>query len=264
MALGDPTSILYRVQLQFFPIDELAFGKTFVRQLYSRLAEPGGYAYDDINFNDGPPTLSTKRMTHRGSGRSTCKISEHVLIIEESEPEVDLPGFVEVVETVLAAISEVKEDCPPIIGQRCTIQCVAKPLNSEHSISLLAGKVSNVLDRIDPFERPPAFFGIRFRFPPFIKLIPEDADKNDDESPAEERHDFIALRFETWGQDVEQVWMEVVAQYVFQEAIELSNTSKIRDNITDSYNFLTMKGISFLNQFDTPDDRDKETDAEDE
>jgi hypothetical protein len=265
VALSDPTSILFRTQLQFFPIEELAFEKRFVRQLYGKLAEPGGYPYDDISFEGSTSTLSTKRKTHRGTGRSVCKVTDHAISVEELEPEGPLGSFVEVVQTVLKVVAEVKTDCPPIIIQRCWIQSFARPLQSKNSISLLAGKVSDVLTKIVPFDRPPAFFGLRFRFPPY-KIVDDGETEHESEDAANEDdiqrelRNFVALRFETWGQDVSQVWIEVAAQYLFENPNDVTETQKISDNIKDAYDFLTTKAIPFLNQFDQPGPADNQFD----
>ncbi len=244
--LSDPTSIYFQTELRFLPIEDIGFDKTFARDLYYQLAQPGGYPYDDLRLQEQPLSMSSKRVAVGSSGSSTCQIRPHSIRIEEIEPEVDEKGFLEIALSVLNAVAEVAGDSPPIFGQQCVIRCLAKPVAIQHSIDLLAGKVSNVLNAIEPFGRPPAFFGIRFRFPP---VTISDPDGPDDAEP-EEREDFVSLRFETWAQDIEQVWMEISAAKVFDNPIDVTETEKIAANFREAYEFLTEKGVGFLNQFD--------------
>ena len=261
--LGDPTSIYFQTELRFIPIDELRFSKNFVRDLYARLAKPGGYPYEDLSIQEGTPTMSSKRVTQSGAGSSVCKISQNTIMIEETEPQITVEDFTENVDTVLKIVNKVKTDCAPIFGQKCTIRCVAKPQKSKHSVALLAGKITNVLNAINPFKRPPQFFGIRFRFPP-VRIEHEDKDQENERSEVEEKPDFISVRFETYGKDIEQVWIEVTAMNLFSEPIEVSDTPKISANIKGAYKFLTEECIGFLNQFDEHPDPPIEHDDNDE
>lgn len=255
--LSDHRSIFFQTELRFLPIEELGFDKTFVRSLYAKLAEPGGYAYDDLSMQDGRPSMSTRRVTQAGVGMSTCKIGPHSILIEEGLPTIGVDEFIEVVQTVMQAVGETSQNAPGMFSQKCTIQCVSKPQGSEHSILLLAGRVSNVLDKIEPFGRPPAFFGMRFRFPPYHKADSGESDLEADEDDGDEagesdRHDFVSVRFETWSKDVEQVFMEITAVNFFREEIGIDESGDIVQNIRDAYSFLTEKCVAFLNQFDQP------------
>src|SRR5208283_940870 len=125
-------------------------------------------------------------------------------------------------------------------------RCVAKPQKSNHSVNLLAGKVTNVLNAIDPFKRPPMFFGLRFRFPP-VQVVQHEEGAEDD---LEDKPDFIAVRFETYAKDINQVWIEVNAMNVFPNVIDVTDVEKIRANIQSAYSFLTNECIDFLDQFD--------------
>jgi hypothetical protein len=244
--LAEPVSIYFMTRLRFLPIEELRFAKSFLRDLYAHLARPGGHAYENLSLQSNPPRMSTDRTTEKGESTSVCRVGADDIHIEESEAEIDIEGFVEIVDTVLKAVAAVKKETAPIFAQACVFRCVVKP-GSANSISLLAGKVSNVLKAIGPFERPPQFFGVRFRFPP-VSMIQEGAD--DGEETVEEKHDFVSVRFETWSRDVHQVWIEVSATYFFQDAINVANTDRIAHNIRDAHQFLTEKCVNFLNQFD--------------
>jgi hypothetical protein len=247
--LGDPTSIYFQTELRFVPIDELRFGKGFVRELYIQLAKPGGYLYEDLSVQEGTPTMSSKRVTQTGDGSSVCKIGTSTITIEETEPEITVDDFTVNVETVLKAVKTTKAECAPIFGQKCTIRSIAKPQKSKHSVNLLAGKVTNVLNAINPFKRPPQFFGLRFRFPP-VRFVSSENEEKNEESEEDEKPDFIAVRFETYGRDIDQVWIEVTTMNIFPNAIEITETEKIRANIQSAHSFLTTECIDFLNQFD--------------
>jgi hypothetical protein len=49
------------------------------------------------------------------------------------------------------------------------------------SIDLLAGRVANVLTAFAPFERPPSYFGVRFRFLPLHMLGDDDYQSEDED-----------------------------------------------------------------------------------
>lgn len=154
--LAEPSTIFFSTHLRFLPIDELQFGKGFVRDLYSALSKPGQCGYENLNMQNDPPLMSTNKTTPRGEGVSICRVRPDRIEIEETDPEINLDAFLEVVCTVLKAAVEIKERTAPIFTQRCIFRCLVKP-KSDTSISLLAGKVSNVIKAIGPFERPPSF-----------------------------------------------------------------------------------------------------------
>lgn len=247
--LPEPTSLCFMTELRFLPLDEHRFDKAFVKKLYFELSKPGGYAYENLDLQADPPQLLTTRVTHTGTGRSLCRVKADRILIEESEPEVDVDDFIVIVRDIAKAALAVKEDCPPIFAQRCVIQCVAKPQHSKNSIGLLAGEVANVLDKIEAFRRPPQFFGVRFRFPPAqISTDNDDTDVAD----VEEKDDFVTVRFETWGKDVSQVWMETDGLTFFSQPIHLTDSEMIGETLTKAYSFLSGECIGFLNQFDNP------------
>lgn len=188
--------------------------------------------------------MSSKRLTKDGTGSSMCRVRPDSIMIEETEPQVTVEQFIEIVQTILKAVGQTKHDCAPIFAQKCVIRSIAKPLGSKHSVNLLAAKIANVKKAIAPFNRPPQFFGIRFRFPPY-EIVQEETEG---EGEVEGKNDFTTVRFETWAKDVEQVWIET-AMMTFFQGIEIAD-SKISDNIQGSYNFLTKECVDFLNQFD--------------
>jgi hypothetical protein len=260
--LAEPASIYFMTQLRFLPIEdaELRFGKTFVHSLFNELSKPGGHFYENLALQSNPPRMTTTRATSKGESASTCQVAADAILIEETESEINIDGFVEIVETVLKAAHKVKQETPPIFGQRCVFRCLVKPA-SENSITLLAGKVSHVLRKIQPFERPPQFFGIRFRFPPF--KVEHHIGEDDAIAAVDEKLDFVTVRFETWSKDVHQVWIEVGAMYFFPDSITLSDLDRVTRNIKEAHEFLTEKCINFLNQFDDlsdPEDEEDETD----
>ncbi len=277
--LSDPTTIFFSTELQVPPVEVLKFSKAQIRGLYNKLSEPGGYAYENLDLQDDIPTLSTRRP----DGESLCRIGDYKIVIEEENPEVTADGFIEIVQTVLAALGG---EFPPVVVHRVKIECLSRPTNSDGSIELLAGKLSDVLGAERPFGRYPSFFGVRFRFSPRNPIGPDNQtdDDSDDDSPkalppAEgDRIDqeaaaasepgegasvcddaFVTLRYETYSKDTKQVWMEVSAEYVHP----LRNTDSIESvaaNIRDTYKFLTERAKSFLEQFDVPDESDEEED----
>ena len=260
--LAEPISIYFMTQLRLLPIEELRLDKSFVRDLYAALAKAGGHAYENLSLQSDPPKLSTSRTTSHGDSISSCQVGADNIVIEETETEIPLNIFVEIVQTVLEAAKQIKTDeIAPIFAQRCIFRCLVKP-KSKNSISLLAGKVSNVLKAIGPFERPPQFFGVRFRFPP-VK-IGQEAGENGNED-VEEKHDFVSVRFETWAKDVDQVWIEVNATYFFEDPIGVDDAARIAGNIQDAHRFLTEKCINFLKQFDEmPEPEEDELDQDEE
>ncbi len=250
--LTDTVSTYFMTQLRFIPIPEMRFSKNFVRDLYSSLAKPGGHVYENLSIQSNPPRMSTNRTTAKGDGVSACLIGSDSITIEETESELHLDQFVEIVETILSIVRSVKEKTAPIFCQKCVFRCLATP-KSENSISLLAGKVSNVLKAIVPFERPPLFFGVRFRFPP-VEIRHEGA------TEVEKKQDFASVRFETWEKDVKQVWIEVDDSYFFSEPIAIADIGKISHNMKEAHQFLTKKCVNFLNQFDDmPEPKDDES-----
>lgn len=258
----DPKSIFFQTELKWPPFDEFSVSESVVLGLFNKMIEPGGYKYDNLTLQD-KPTLHTKV----GGGQSLCQFGSDSIMIEESHQECHLDIFGEVIETVLGGLSE--EDIPPFFLQRVKIQCLCQTANCEDAVELLAGKVSRVFDAIEPFGRPPAFFGVRFRFPPvhLVNSVGDDSQADDageddeinfnralDEGRVEEKAGFVTLRLESYAEDPSQVWMEVAATYPhFEEPMALKDVSKIIGNVRNSYDFLTKNSKEFLDQFDNND-----------
>lgn len=220
-------SIFYQTTLKWPPFEEYGIGKAVIRGLYNKMLEPGGYHYENLDLQADSPTLSSRRR----NGHSVCKFCPDSLVIEEKSPEiaVTIEGFIEAVQTVLGGLGQ--EDMPPFFLQHCKLQCLAQPANVEDSLELLARRVANVYEPIAPFQRPPTHFGVRFRFPPVIlKRIEETEDappsKGGDQAmetgnmqipevqvggATEKRiESYVTARFETFAEDIQQVWMEVM------------------------------------------------------
>jgi hypothetical protein len=272
--LSEPRAIFFHTELQIPPVEDLKIKKEQVRRLYVDLCKPGSHSYENLDLQAETPTLSTRRP----DGESICRWGGHRLVIEEKNPEVDVDGFVDIVNTVLQATGV--DFAQLVFLHRVRIECLAQPGGSRDSIDLLAGKVANVLGAEEPFERYPSFFGVRFRFHP-KSMLADDDDDEDEEAEADEEADsssasaaatndlpsgveserssaeedpavatdeaFITLRFETHGRDVTQVWMEVSAEYLGQRVAPAVGT-----NIRETYTFLTEKAKKFLDQFDVP------------
>jgi len=257
--MHDPKSIFFQTELKWPPLEEYAVSEDVVRGLFNKMFEPGGHKYDNLQLQSDKPTLYKKA---RG-GQSLCQFGSDSITIEESHEECYLREFLNTVETVLGGINE--DDIPPFFLQRVKIQCLCQTSICEDAVELLAGRVSRAYDAIQPFERPPAFFGVRFRFPP-VHLVtpressgePDEAEDEDDieqaiaEGRIEEKAGFVTLRLESYAQDPSQVWMEVAEMYPhFDSPMALADIQKITSNIQKSYDFLTQNSRSFLDQFDT-------------
>jgi len=248
-------SILLQKDLKWPPVEEWTVSRTVVRGLYNKMFEPGGYRYDNLNLQSEKPTLSGRSE----SGQSICQFGPDSITLEENHCH--LEKFVQVVETVLGGLDE--QDIPPFFLQRVKIQCLAQPTNCQDAVQLLAGRAARVYENIGPFERPPSFFGIRFRFPPaLLRRGEEEADTDDlteeefrravADGRIEEKSGFVTLRFESYAKDPCKVWMEVAASYLqSEEPLTIADIPRIVRNIKDSYVFLTENGKRFLDQFDT-------------
>ncbi len=203
----------------------------------------------------------------------------HRLIIEERNPEIhEVDSFIEVVQTILHGLGT---DFPPFVIHKVRVECLAQPNGASDSIDLLAGRMTNVVEKIDAFERPPLFFGMRFRFPPKSMMESggdeEDEDDEDDEENEGQSGDVeirevkeadeaegaekdekgvasdeasVELRFETYNKDVSQVWMAVSAVYI--GPLSAQDVQGIGENIRATYKFLAEKAKKFLDQFDYP------------
>jgi hypothetical protein len=254
------TAIYLDTELHIPPLPDFRISDDKIVAVYNKLKEPSGYPYKNIDLQSDPPTLSTKRE----DGESNCKISNDKIDIEEEQPDkaMTIDDFVHVVKTVVLAFGP--DVVPFFVVQRCTMRFLVQAHGSNDVIILLAKKIANVYDKIDPFGRPPSHFGIKFRFGPGI--INDDEEDNsgsetDDEKPNEKQatesppvihKNFITLRFESYGRNPHQVVIDVDAHY--PEPIEPHELEKIAQNIRETYNFVNDNAVKFLNQFDTKDD----------
>jgi hypothetical protein len=258
-------TIYFSTDLTYPPLPNFEIKTNQVLDLYNKLREPGGYPYENLELQASPPTLSTRRE----GGLSRCQIGNGRIRIEEDSPAIAGMGAEEFAGVVKSVLGGLGQWGGPFFAQRCVVRCTAQPMVQEDSLELLAGKLADALHTIEPFGRPPSFFGVRFRFSPHRD---EPASAGDPE-PAEtvpveaagrakkrakkvdpiEHRGYLTLRYETYSKDIKQVWMEVEANYV-EQVIDISNVALIKKNILDACQFVTENAKKFLDQFDVKDD----------
>lgn len=274
---SSPRPVLFFTELSSPPIKELAFPKGMARVLYTRMHEPDGHAYENLEMQTNPPTLSTR---HGDEGRSTCQIGKNLIRLEELNPEMSSDAFAGIVETVLRGL---RDEFRPFFIQKVKINCLSQPLEDRNPLAILAVKIANIGDKIGPFGRPPKFFGVRFRFEPWEPQdeLGEEDDEIDDaiaesaqsgepnegealgkDSAIDETDEldnipqliggrgFVTVRFEPYNEDPSQLWIEVAANYLADEPITLENLSIVRKNILETCQFATDNCKRFLDQFD--------------
>jgi hypothetical protein len=259
--LSEPRAIFFQTELVWPPFEPFSIERDVIRRLYNRMFEANGYEYPNLDLQSETPTLSRSDA----NGKSTCRFDKNSLVIEERTHNITQEVFAQVVETVLGGLQE--EHIPPFFIQKCRIHCLAQPHNCKSSIDLLAAEVANVYESIQPFGRPPSFFGVRFRFEPLVisalshsDNAEEGVEQAGEHAEAAESHEdieshiecegFVSLRFETYEKDISQVWMEVVAAYPQETPLTVNNTHPITENIRKTYAFLTERSKRFLDQFD--------------
>jgi len=91
-------ALLFQTELELPPIEELKIGKEQVRKLYTKMHEPGGYCYENLDMQSTSPTLSTRRT----NGYSECQVGPDTIRITEDRPEFDIDEFVCVVKNCAA------------------------------------------------------------------------------------------------------------------------------------------------------------------
>lgn len=248
--LSETIAVFFQTELRWPPPDLIDFriDRTIVRALYNKLFEPefSDHAYDDLELGSISPTLSRRS----GVARATIEFDISSITIDESKSESHVEQFGNHVTQVLRALKDVTADLhvdvPKFFSQRCKIHCLSQPHNSPDALRLLAGGVANVFERIQPFERPPCHFGVRFRFPPAAIVI-----KNGEGETTQTHGNYATVRFETYEDDPTRVWMEVASEYLlYPNEIGLDDSDKVTEHIRHSYDFLTDQCVQFLNQFD--------------
>jgi hypothetical protein len=244
--LSGPRTIHYSTELRLPSLPDTAISADRVAEVYNELRKLGNASrYINLHLEPGPPMI----WTQRSNGRSACVFGPDFIRIEEDNPpDIDLDGFIEVVETVLKLFPQ-----DVFITQRSLFRCTAQPHNAPDSLELLANRLAQVYEAIQPFERPPSFFGVRFRFGP---QIIEDEEEENAEKPKQDpviHRGYRTLRFETYSRDIKSVWMELAAQDLLERIAEGAESIKeIVANLRESHGFLTKKAKNFLDQFDTP------------
>jgi hypothetical protein len=272
--LSEPRTIHFMTELQVLPVKELAIPPEALRKLYTKLFDAGQYRYDNCDLQASPPTLTTRRE----SGQSMCQIGAHVIRLIESKPAMPSDEFEGVARTVLTALAQCGGVEPVFYVQRTRIQCLAQP-HTHNALFLLAGRVANVIAKVEPFGRPPGLFGIRFRFLPYdgpqeegdgegdptaeVEAASEaatDQSEEYDEPFKEPAEGFVSVRMEMYEEDPSQILIEVSCVHPFTEPITLGDLDKICANIRDTHSFVLEKCKRFLDQFDNNDDEGDEED----
>jgi hypothetical protein len=277
--LGGMRSILLQTTLKWPPFQGYSVKKEAVRRLYNKMFTPQGFRYENLELQSETPTLSTRH----GSGHSICRFGQDFLTIEEKASEnTAIEPFVEIVRTVLSGLE--RDDVPLFFLQQCKQQSLAQPANARTPLELLAKRMSRVYEAVEPFERPPSHFGLRFQFEPVMIVADEDRspaniadahlheevagnelttnDSTPDGAGIRACDGFITVRFETYEKDLSQVWMEATASYLqTEQPLRHTELDRITSNILSTYTFLTDKCKRFLDQFDV--NQVEETDGED-
>jgi len=257
---SDPITIYFENELEFVPFEGLHFDGDFTAELYHELRQPGaGTRYKNLTL-DPSLLLSTSETTSGGNISRRCELDGHRISVIEKRTTSTVEQFADSVGDVLKAMHKVRVDNPPIYSQRCRIQALWKPSNCESPLILLAHHASRVLDKIDSFNRPPSFFGMRFRFAPAAE---EDLEAFPD---GKERNDFSTVRYEVYADDPDYIWIEVDSQR-FVSSMKITQIDEISSIIRETHDFVTDNGVKFLEQFDlaespTDDDSDNDEDQD--
>lgn len=252
--LSEPRTIFFQTRLDWPEVPDFRVTRDLVRRLYNKLHESDfeTFRYDNINLGSVHCDLST----HIERSESICRFGDDWMIFIERHPNFTVDGFLEKIRGVLRALHAISEDAdgvrfPPFITQRTRVQALSQPQILDDSLNLLAGRVANAMESIDPFGRPPAFFGVRFRFPPCTIEHAAGAEVSHD--------DFATVRFETYSEDPQQVWMECDSFSLFSgELPAVDDSEKIEQQVRSAYRFLTENCKQFLDQFDVSDDEQHE------
>ena len=118
-----------------------------------------------------------------------------------------------------------------------------------------------MIDKIDPFKRPPSFYGMRFRFAPANE---EDLKAFDNVPGGPVKDDYLTVRYEIYSDDTSYIWIEVESRRYFTEFMDISKTDEIAKNIRETHEFMKNNGVAFLEQFDLPPDEEDGDDDEEQ
>lgn len=257
---SEAITIYFENELEFVPLEGLHFDGDFAADLYQELRKPGsGLAYKNL-LQEPSILLSTSETMPNGKMSRQCEISDHSILMSESRTKSTVEEFSESVTDVLKAVAEVRDVNPPIFSQRSTVRALWKPTHCRHPLVLLACHASRVIDKVDPFNRPPSFYGMRFRFAPADE---DDLKPFDNGRGGSAKHDYLTVRYEIYSDDTSYIWIEVESRQYFTEFMDISKTAEIGKNISETHEFMTNNGVAFLEQFDLPpDEEDGEEDDE--
>jgi hypothetical protein len=256
--LSEVRPIFLETELSFPPFDPFQITNKEIRKLYQDHFEPGKHGYQNLNLQGKARVLSTLHEDSPSKAESRCEITDQSILIQEKSPSMPVDEFAGVVKTVLVTLGEAR---PPIFFQKCKIQCLSEPQNVETALHLLGGRVAKVIDKVDPFERYPSYFGVRFRFLP-LKIVQSDAvegeESEDGLEPESAEWDneqgFVTVRFETYDKNAKQIWMEIESRFPCDPPIGTEDgLQKIEGNILTTFDFLSEKCRKFLDQFDISD-----------
>lgn len=246
--LSEPRTIFIQTDLDYADIGEFKISKDAVRRLFNKLYETPGVEYENLELQSTPMML----MTHRDCGHSSVEFRPESIRIEEENPGMHVDAFADNAIDVCKALGE---NFPEIcFVQKCKVHCLVQLPGEVNAVEFLASKVANVYDKISRFGRPPAHFGVRFRFPPVTgnAEIPEDnPDEGRGAEDAEiiEKRGFCTLRFESYHKNLSQIWVEAASIYPLSPALDLENISQVKENIVETYNFVSEECKGFLEQF---------------
>lgn len=222
----DPRSIAFITELIHPPVQH---NDSALNTVYNGVFKEKGMGYQNFNIIQGGAQISS--TPKKGRISSILLFLPDRLRIQEDFPQFALEDFyrkvLKVVEIFLRSVN-----LPVFALQHVVIRSLITPKKFKDSLAFLSETICGLKkESMTEFRRPHNFFGMRFVFP---------------QTP--EKRNTFTVRIEAYPSDSRSILLENTG--VFFTPIPRGSQAVIRDNILETYRYLSEEICSFLEAFE--------------
>lgn len=199
-----------------------------IQRIHNEMFQGGDPAYQ--SFSALPQGAVLSNPVTRPGAASTAEFLADRIRFREEFSGLTVDGFAERVEEVAARAAELRS-IQVFTAQAVVVRTLINPRNFSDSRSFLKQGLLGFEAETEAFHRDPQLLGLRFVFP-----------------PSETEPYAFSLRVESFANDPRSIFLE--NQGTFGPTMLARGTQGLRENIEQTYKFVTTRALSFLEQFD--------------
>lgn len=225
--LYDTRTLAFICELYHPPMQQMDAAR--IQSIHGELFTNPRLGYRNFNITPTGIVLSNP-LPAPGANQSFCLMADRMRISEEFTG-IPIEDFIQKLETFARKFVE-RMEVPVFTAVQVSIRSLVNSRQFRDAREFMErGIMRFSSDDLAVFGRPTPTIGLRLMF-----------------SPGEGHRGFHALRIESWNNDPRSVYLENVA--TFPGAVVPADLSPISTCVHETYQFLTVQGVEFIERFD--------------